>query len=267
MRISGHLKELSHQHENPVKYFLQVNDEKIQINQYINRQVKIKFLNEINCVHCGREIKKTYNNGYCYPCFIKLPQNDICIVKPNLCHYDNGTCRDELFGQDYCLLPHYVYLALSSDVKVGITRKTNAFRRWIDQGAVQSIPIAELPTRKKAGDLEIFLSQHLPDKTNWRKMLKGEIAKKDILEVREEIRPLIPEEFQSYLLDEKLINEFIYPITESLDKIKSVTLDKMPEVVGKLLGIKGQYLILDIGVFNIRKHTGYKVDVELVGSD
>jgi len=267
LKIEGQLRELTHEYGDPIQYYLQIDQNHIHLNPYIGGAMKLHFLEEIHCIHCGRKVKKTYNNGYCYPCFKQLPQNDLCIVKPNLCHYDEGTCRDESFGETHCMVPHYVYLALSSDVKVGLTRKTNAFKRWVDQGAVQSIPIAEVPTRKMAGDLELFLSNHLPDKTNWRKMLKGEIADADLLSVRDEIKSIIPEEYQPYLIQIDQINEFSYTMLESLDKIKSLNLDKTPTIEGKLIGIKGQYIIFDHGVFHMKKHSGYKVEVELLDSE
>jgi len=262
LKLIGQLLELTHQVYQPIQYSLQIGEEKVSLNEAIGRNVKIAFKNEIHCIHCGRKIKKTYNNGSCYPCFIKLPQNDLCIVKPSLCHYAEGTCRDPEFGDHQCNIPHYVYLALSSDVKIGLTRTPNAMKRWVDQGAVQSIPIAELPTRKMAGDLELFLTQHLPDKTNWRKMLKGDIEEKDILQIREEVRNLIPEEYQQYLLDIEEINEFIYPIQEKVTNITSVNLDKQPIFEGKLIGMKGQYLLFDAGVLNVKKYAGYHIEIE-----
>lgn len=264
MRHIGQLVEISHDYQTPIQYFLHIENEKIYLNPHIGSKITIKFLDEKHCIHCGRKTNKTFNNGYCYPCFRDLPQNDLCIVKPSLCHFELGTCRDEEFGKHQCMTPHYVYLALSSDVKVGLTRKTNAFKRWVDQGAIKSIPIAELPTRKMAGDLELFLTDHLPDKTNWRKMLKGEVDDKDLFEIRARIFPLIPEEYQEYLLDVEQINEFIYPTeAASLEKIKSLSLDKEPSFTGVLTGIKGQYLLLDQAVINVKKHLGYKIEFVL----
>lgn len=267
MKVTGQLRELTHEYKNPIQYYIQLNEDYIHLNPFLGKNVSIRFLNEIHCIHCGRKIKKTYNNGSCYPCFINLPQNDLCIVKPSLCHFDQGTCRDESFGLSQCMIPHYVYLALSSDVKVGLTRKPNAFKRWVDQGAVQSIPIAEVPTRKIAGELELFLTNHLPDKTNWRKMLKGEIAEANLFQIREEIRKVIPEEYQSYLFEVDEIYEFIYPLAESVEKVSSFSLDKNNEVKGKMIGIKGQYLIFEHGVMNIKKHAGYHVEIEWHSED
>ena len=50
-----------------------------------------------------------------------------------------------------------------------------------------------------------------------------------------------------------------FPVDSYPVKIKSFNFDKNPEVSGVLHGIKGQYLLLDIGVINIRKFTGYEV--------
>lgn len=265
MKTIGHLAKFEHTYENgyePVQYTLVVGNERIDLNPWIGEQIRISFLNEIACTACGRITNKSFNSGYCYPCFKSLPENDLCIVKPHECHYHLGTCRDSSFGDTFCMKPHYVYLALSSDVKVGLTRKTNVPKRWIDQGAIHAIPIAELPTRKMAGELEFVLSQVLPDKTNWRKMLKGEVEMTNLFEVRDTILEHVPMEFRSYLLDETELVELMYPILEELDKIKSISLDKEQIVQGKLIGIKGQYLLMDHGVFHIGKHTGYKVEIE-----
>ncbi|MBO8172333.1 MAG: DUF2797 domain-containing protein [Bacillaceae bacterium] len=251
--------------EDPVKYYLPLGEEKIELNTFVGKQVKLTFLNEIACIHCGRKIKKTFNNGSCYPCFKKLPENDLCIVKPHECHFEKGTCRDESFGESHCMIPHYVYLAVSSGVKVGITRKTNHLTRWVDQGAIRAIPIAEVPTRKMAGELEVHLSQHLPDKTDWRKMLKGDVeGDVDLLKLREEVYNYFPEAFKPFILREEEWVEITYPIMESLEKIKSYNLDKQPEIEDRLIGIKGQYLIFAGGVLNVRKFSGYKMELAVV---
>lgn len=266
MKSTGHLGKFGHTYSNPIEYTLVLGEEKISLNDWIGDGIRITFLQEIACCACGRITKKSFNNGYCYPCFKSLPENDLCIVKPHECHYHLGTCRDSAFGDQHCMVPHYVYLALSSDVKVGLTRKTNVPKRWIDQGAVKAIPIAELPTRKMAGELEVALSEHLPDKTNWRKMLKNEIAEADLFEVRNTVAELVPEEFRPFMLQETELVDLVYPILEGLDKIKSISLDKQEVIEGRLVGIKGQYLLLEEGVFHIGKHTGYKVSMEWLGA-
>ncbi|WP_309866057.1 DUF2797 domain-containing protein [Desmospora profundinema] len=247
--------------ETPVRYRLSLGEESVELNTLLGDEIQIRFEGEKACRHCGRRIRKTYNQGYCYPCFRDLAENDLCIVKPHQCHFHEGTCRDESFGNAHCMQPHLVYLALSSGVKVGITRKTNAYNRWMNQGAVKAVPIAEVPTRKESGELELHLSQYLSDRTDWRRMLKNEIEERDLLQVREEILPHIPERFHPFLLEGEEVCRFRYPLLSTPEKIKTINLDKQEEVRGRLLGIKAQYLILDIGVFNVRKFTGYRVQI------
>jgi len=262
VQLQGFIQGLHHQVRETVHYFLQMDERHVLLNEWLNRELSLSFMHEKACVHCGRKVKKTYNNGYCYPCFRDLAENDLCIVKPHQCHYHLGTCRDEAWAQAHCMIPHIVYLALSSDVKVGVTRKGNSLKRWVDQGAIQAIPIAELPTRKMAGELEAHLSRYLPDKTNWRKMLAGETAEADLPAVREKVMEWAPEPFRPYLLDEVQLVEIMYPMLEEARKLQSFQLDKQPQISGRLIGIKGQYLIFEHGVFHVKKHVGYKVALE-----
>lgn len=259
MNLVGNLRALQHKPTAPVSYFFRLGDQVAPFNEVVGKRIRIEYQGEIHCVHCGRKIKKTYNSGSCYPCFRRLPENDLCIVKPQLCHYHQGTCRDNVFAEANCLQPHLVYLALSSDVKVGITRKIRALERWVDQGAVAALPLAEVPSRKDAGELEAHLSQYITDKTNWRRMLKNEIADRKLTDVKEELREHVPETYKPYLLEATEIYSFTYPQLSSPPKITAWNLDKHSQVDGTLLGIKGQYLILDTGVLNVRKFSGYKV--------
>jgi len=259
----GYLSELTHEPQTPVAYTLTIGEHRIPLNDLLGTQIRLNFLNDKACCTCGRKVKKLYGGGYCFPCVTTLAETDLCIMKPHECHHHLGTCRDNEFAEKHCMIPHYVYLALSSNVKVGLTRKNRQMTRWVDQGAIRAIPIAELPTRKLAGELEVAIAEHIADKTDWRKMLKGITEDVDLIQVREEIKTLVPEEFQQYLFDAEELYEFTYPILESLDKIKSVGFDKEPTIEGKLLGIKGQYLILDCGVLNIKKHAGYKIEAVL----
>lgn len=261
MSYIGYLSDLTHVFDHPVRYYLPLGELQLSLNERIGQAIEIRYLGEKSCTACGRVVNKLYNNGYCYPCFIKLAECDLCIVKPHECHHHLGTCRDGHFAETNCMTPHYVYLALSSNVKVGLTRKSRGKARWIDQGALRAIPIAEVPTRKLAGELEVKISQHIPDKTNWRKMLSGDVDDIDLLEVREQIRSIVPDEYQNYLLNTEDIYEFAYPVLETPEKIKSLSFDKQDAIGGRLLGIKGQYLILDHAVLNIKKHSGYKVEI------
>ncbi|UOF89780.1 DUF2797 domain-containing protein [Fodinisporobacter ferrooxydans] len=261
MQKIGFLKAMMHLPETPVQYSLLLDDQIIPMNEWIGHHVQFVFHGQRSCIACGRNVKKLYNSGYCYPCFTSLAECDLCIVKPHECHFDQGTCRDESFAMSHCMVPHYVYLAFSNHVKVGLTRKSRYMARWMDQGAIQAIPIAELPTRKMAGELEVSISQHIPDKTDWRKMLKGDFADVDLLETLAHVKTIVPAEFQPYLLSEEQIYEFTYPLLEQIDKVKSLSFDKLESLEGRLIGIKGQYLLLDTGVLNIKKHAGYKVEI------
>lgn len=243
--------------EDLVYYSLLLGDNEVALNPLLGQEIRLTFTGEKRCIHCNRKSNKLFNNGSCWPCFQKLATNDICQVRPNLCHYE--TCREPEWGDAHCMIPTYVYLAKSSDVKVGITR--NVPGRWMDQGAVEAVPIALVPTRKMAGDLELFLSAQMPDKTNWRKMLKGEVTETPILEVRERVLAIIPDDYRGYILPDEAVRHFHYPVTEVLAKIASHDIEKAP-AEGRLLGIKGNYLILNTGVLNVAKFTGYMATFE-----
>jgi hypothetical protein len=261
MQQNGFLNGLNHSYQTPVEYFLPLGENSIHLNEWLDKKIRLEFLGKIQCANCGRQIKKSYSSGYCYPCAVSLPETDLCIVKPHECHYHLGTCRDPKFGDTHCMIPHYVYLAVSSGVKVGITRKHNQMKRWTDQGAIQAIPIAEVPTRKLAGELEVALSAYLPDKTDWRKMLKGEVEQVDLIALREKVFTYFPDEFKLYALREDTWTELSYPILEAVKKVKTYNLDKEPVIEDRLVGIKGQYLIFEQAVLNIRKYTGYYVQL------
>jgi hypothetical protein len=263
MILTGHIRPLGREYKNPVAYRLRLDDQEVSLNDFLGNTIEISYLGIISCIYCGRKIKKSYNGGSCFPCFRDRAENDLCIVKPHLCHFHQGTCRDESFGQSHCMQPHIVYLALSDDIKVGISRKSNSLNRWIDQGAVAAVPIAEVPDRKTAGELEFHLSQFIKDKTNWRRMLKNQIADKDIEAVRAEVWEKIPKDYEPYVVSSHEVLQFQYPQLHIPEKIKSLDLNKQPHIKDNLIGIKGQYMIFEKGVINMRKFSGYKVRVVL----
>ena len=167
-------------------------------------------------------------------------------------------------------------LANSSALKVGITRLGQMPTRWLDQGATQALPIMKVGSRRLSGQLEIMFGTQVADKTDWRKLLKGEAEPINLSEIREQlINEFAPKietirnefgqnlEFNENieLLEDELPREFIYPVEQYPEKIKSHNLDKTPVIRGKLHGIKGQYLIMDTGVINIRKYTGYELKI------
>lgn len=247
-----------------LSYFLKKSDGSglFLLNDLIGKSIKLSFKEKKNCISCGTAFKKSFHNGYCYPCFQSLAECDICIMKPELCHFSKGTCRDESFAKRNCFIPHVVYLADSSSLKVGITRAHQKTTRWVDQGANQAVAIWQVETRKEAGEVEVFLKDYIGDKTNWRNMLKGLRAEEDIEFKRDDLLEICESaDLPGEALYDEEIFEINYPVEAYPDKITSFNLEKLDSFEGVLKGIKGQYLILDTGVFNVRKHSGYLVDI------
>lgn len=232
--------------------------ESFSVNERLGQKLKIEFKGEILCIECGRKTKKSFSQGYCFPCSRDLASTDMCSVRPELCHFAKGTCRQPEWGQANCMIPHTLYLANSSGLKVGITRSRHRLTRWIDQGAIEAIPVVELNDRLTIGLLEHQLKTHFADKTNWRNMLKGEVPPLDLTSERARLGTLLTGG-ESLLGDE--IIRIDYPVLEHPKKITSLNLEKVPVIEGTLLGIKGQYLIFDIGVINIRSFSGYSVSI------
>ena len=267
--VSGHLAKMQVELDQQVQYFLPLDDHREPLNALLGRQIRLEYLGDIHCIHCGRRSKKSFSQGYCYPCFTKLPQCDTCIMSPEKCHYEQGTCRDPSWGEEYCFTDHYVYLANSSGVKVGITRGSQIPTRWIDQGATQAMPIFRVKSRYQAGLIEDCLREHVADRTHWQKMLKGNSDPVNLEEIRDCIiaksesgLSAIEQKF-GLLAIQRLYHQQIvdinFPVLEFPEKVKSLNFDKQPIVEGVLQGIKGQYLILNTGVINIRKFTAYNV--------
>jgi hypothetical protein len=243
------------------QYQLPIGDKLLNMNDLIGETIQLEFNGQISCANCGKATNKSYSQGYCYPCCQKLARCDLCIMKPETCHHHLGTCREPQWGLDNCFAPHVIYLANSSGVKVGITRKSNIPSRWIDQGAVSALPILEVDTRLKSGQIEVALKDFVNDKTNWRKMLKNEVEEIDLLQVRDELLPkvqILVNELGAKTLNNETL-EINYPVVEYPNKISSLNFDKTPLISGVLKGIKGQYLILDVGVLNIRKFGSYNI--------
>lgn len=256
----------------PVSYSARLGDNEIALNPFIGQQLKLIFSGSIYCIHCNRKTNKSFNQGYCYPCFQKLAQCDSCIIHPERCHFEQGTCREPAWGEKYCMQDHIVYLANSSGLKVGITRATQVPTRWIDQGATQALAIMRVRSRLQSGTLEMAFKQHVADKTNWRDMLKGKAAELDMADERDRLLAACEEDIKELMatfgffaisvlkgIDAVSID---YPVQAYPEKITSLNFDKEPVVSGTLKGIKGQYLIFDSGVINLRRFSGYEVELQ-----
>jgi len=259
--------------DEPVQYQLPIGEDLLPMNERIGQTIKLSYKSEIHCVACGRKTNKSFGQGHCFPCFRSLASCDMCIMKPETCHYAAGTCREPEWGEAHCFKPHFVYLANSSGIKVGITRGTQIPTRWMDQGAGQALPIFQVANRLQSGLLEMVLKQHVSDRTDWRKMLKSDAEQQDLRAIRDELVGKCESEITAIkheqgdeaiqAIDEQVV-DIKYPIVEYPEKVKSLNFDKQPDIEGTLMGIKGQYLILDVGVLNIRKFSGYNLQVDFM---
>jgi hypothetical protein len=272
---TGAVRKMKTQLEDTVRYTMLLGEHEIPLNDYLGRQLQLDFRGQIHCIHCDRKINKSFNQGYCYPCFRRLAQCDSCIVSPEKCHYDAGTCREPQWGEQHCMVDHVVYLANTSGVKVGITRGSQVPTRWMDQGATQAKPIFRVATRLYSGLVESLFKSHIADKTNWQAMLKGDAEPCDLEQVRQRLMQecaagldALGQEFGIQAITE-LVSEpethIKYPVLEYPTKVSSFNLDKTPSIGGTLMGIKGQYLIFDSGVINMRKYGGYHISLSTTG--
>ena len=266
--LSGNLKKMRAELSDQVDYYLPLGEQEYHLNPLLGKALKLEFSGEIDCLHCGNKTNKSFSQGYCFPCMRKLAQCDLCIMKPETCHFHEGTCREPEWGERNCFVPHYVYLSNTSGLKVGITRHTQIPTRWIDQGATQATIIYKVNTRQQSGMVEIAFKDQIADKTNWRTMLKENQDDRNLLDDAKALKSKLKDSIGNIVSSlpkddiEDLSGEVVainYPVLEFPTKIKSHNFDKNPLVEGTLLGIKGQYLIFDTGVINIRKFTSYNV--------
>jgi hypothetical protein len=264
MKATGTLSKMATLAGSPVSYGLTLSEVQFDLTSQVGKKLNLTFTGNIFCGHCGKKTKKSYGQGFCYPCTMKLASCDLCILKPETCHYDKGTCREPAWGEENCFKPHVVYLANSSGLKVGITRRSQVPVRWMDQGASQALPIIEVKNRLASGKIEVLFKRLISDKTDWRKMLKGEPEEIDLQEWKMKLLEELKKELQDYEYD--LLNEkewkFHYPVERYPEKVTSFNLDKVSEIKCRLVGIKGQYLIFETGVLNVRSHSGYEVILE-----
>ena len=268
---TGAVRKMKTALADPVSYTLILSEQEIPLNQYLGRQLQLQFNGVINCIHCNRKTNKSFNQGYCYPCFTRLAQCDSCIVSPEKCHFAAGTCREPEWGEQHCMIDHIVYLANTSGIKVGITRTSQVPTRWMDQGATQARPIFRVASRLHSGLVEATFKAHIADKTNWQAMLKADAEPVDFEDVRRRLMDDCSAELDALmqahgiqaiteLVDEPDIH-IRYPVLEYPRKVTSLNPDKTPSLGGTLLGIKGQYLLFDTGVINMRKYGGYQLSL------
>ena len=270
MKFNGNLKKLKSRLNSTIDYFLSFSDQEIWLNKWLGKTISFNHTGLIHCIQCTRKIHKSFQQGFCFPCLNRLKECNICIIYPERCQVEKGNCPIDDWAHAHCHQSHIIYLAVSSGLKVGITRETQVPTRWIDQGAVRAIPIFCAANRYQAGRIEVALKLFVADRTDWRRMLRNETDEIDLLAARDQLLrksssslSSIVSQFQSKdicKMKTDIVTQLNYPVLEYPSKIKTLLFEKTASISGRLLGIKGQYLILDNGVINIRKYGGYHVE-------
>ena len=259
---SGNLRKMQTRLDDVAHYTLTLGDTQIDMNAMIGKTIKLAFDGTINCIACNMVTKKSFGQGFCYPCFRNAPESSECVLRPELCRAHEGEARDMAWAEKHCLVEQIVYLARSSAVKVGITRATQMPTRWIDQGATDAIVFARVPNRYTAGLVEVAMKEHLTDRTNWQRMLKNDVINADLVATKASLTDSLDDDLRQFVDPDDTVCSISYPVSQYPKKVKSVGFDKFPEIEGCLAGIKGQYLIFDDNrVLNIRKHNGYRISM------
>lgn len=264
MQYEGVLRKMQTEVGSPIQYYMTFENDFLNVNQVLNKTLKINFIKH-QCLNCGND-RPIYRQGFCRTCFFEIPTAGDWIMRPELSTaHLNKEDRDLAYEKKVQLQPHIVYLANSSNIKVGVTRKTQVPTRWIDQGAHEAIEIVEVPNRYLAGITEVALKDHIGDKTAWRKMLTNNTTDENLIEWRDKLKPFIPEEAQEYFISSNSETHLEFPVLQYPEKVRSLNLSKTPNFEGVLKGIKGQYLIFeDNTVFNVRSNEGYYVGIGIM---
>ncbi len=266
MKFSGNLIKMRSEYTNPVTYFLKLGDSELKMNELLGKLLLLKYTGTIHCIQCGKRTSKSYSQGYCYNCMLTAPQADESVVRPELSKAQFGIARDMEWSKENDLIDHFVYLSVTSGLKVGVTRSHQLFTRWIDQGAAQAIKLSCTPNRHIAGITEVFLKKYVADKTNWLKMLSGDTTHQiNLIDEKARLSALLPSELQQYSERDNTIYPIFYPVQSIPGLLYQISLEQNAEISGRLVGIRGQYLIFDDGgVLNIRKYSGYFVDFSVL---
>lgn len=263
MTFEGVLTKMESEFSHPIQYYLVFESDFLSMNQLLDKTITIQFI-KYQCLNCRLD-KAIYRQGFCKSCFFDVPQAADWVMRPELSTaHLNQEDRNLEYEKKVQLQPHIVYLANSSNVKVGVTRKSQVPTRWIDQGAHEAIEIVEVPNRYLAGITEVALKDYVSDKTNWRSMLKNDIKDEDLVQWRERLKQYIPDEAKDYFIANNSETNLEFPVHKYPTNPKSLNLEKEQSYTGKLVGIKGQYLMFeDDTVFNIRGNEGLFVGISI----
>lgn len=257
------LNKMLSDHQSVINYSFFHPEEKISVNQLLGKNISLTWTGNIFCRTCSKKTKKSFGEGFCYTCYMSAPEASPCIIHPELCEAHLGKGRDLIYEEKNHNQPHFVYLAATEIVKVGVTRATQIPTRWIDQGAKKAVIIAETPNRYLAGVIEVALKDVFADKTNWKNMLRDISDNSiDLIEEKWKTEELLPSDLSQYVTENENIFEFNYPVLSYPEKVSSMGFERTPQISGILTGIRGQYLMFDNNnVINIRKHTGFEIEL------
>lgn len=263
MQYIGVIDKMPTSYINPVQYTLPMGDLRVNCNDLVGQKIQLRWTGNIYCTICYRKTNKSFGEGLCYPCFMNAPENAECILRPELCQAHLGKGRSPEWEEQHHNRPHFVYLALTNTVKVGVTREDQIPTRWIDQGAHSAIILARTPYRQLAGFIEVVLKEHFTDKTNWQKMLKNEWDPTiNLAAIKQLAGSYLPEHFKDYLMGDDEVVTISYPVLTYPAKISSTSFEKAPLIHKQLVGIRGQYFMFEEGlVLNIRKNSGYEIEL------
>jgi hypothetical protein len=265
MKYQTHLLRMRTELDQPVRYYLK-NDsgDEILMNSLIGKRIQVRFLGDIHCIHCGNKTKQSFHQGYCYSCFTSLPQTDVGIIHPEKDQSHLGISRDMEWAKENSLVDHIVYIAITGNLKVGVTRFTQVPYRWIDQGAISAIKLARTPNRYLAGLIEVALKAHVADKTAWKEMLGAVNHQVSLINEKKRLVSVLPPDLNIYVTVDNRVSDILYPYKTMQLQYHQINLLNEPEFGGMLAGIKGQYLIFDNGnVLNVRRHNGYLVEINM----
>ena len=252
----------------PGQYALIHDHGQYDLSTALHKKITIRHSGKLACCFCNRSIKKVYQGGYCFPCMQNLARCDLCVVKPELCHFHNGTCREPEWGLKHCMQPHIVYASFTSGMKIGLTRKERLKNRWLEQGALGAAALLETNSRYHAGLIESSVAKGMADKTNWRKMLAQESLPNHIWdEHKDHILQLLNE---SLLQHADIVKEYqlLEPKWFDLNidvcvpqKIKSIKPAVDSPIEGTLRAFRGHYMVFDEAVVNMRSLVGYELEI------
>ncbi|MCF6358579.1 MAG: DUF2797 domain-containing protein, partial [Draconibacterium sp.] len=94
MQTEGNIFKMRTELANPVKYFLTIGENEIEMNNLIGKEIRLNFTGQINCIKCGKRTKTSFNQGFCYNCLQTAPEASETVIRPELSKSQFGIARD-----------------------------------------------------------------------------------------------------------------------------------------------------------------------------